>query len=411
MPRHNTRRCPLILARKVYRCILRHALWLTADRAVAASRILLAILVGLFASIPWTVPTMRVGWDFAAFWTASRLALAGRASDAYGDPERAALAALLGPGDYPPFFYPPIALLFWLPFAIMPFAIAATLWMACSGAAFASAVRATFGSRFVIPALSCPSVLFCALYGQNSLLSAALLCGAAAALDRLPVLAGIFLGLLAFKPQLALLAHLALVVAGRWCALVSAAATATILGLLSVAAFGTRSWVAFAASIPAAKTFNADGVPGFDKFISSYAAIRLLGWPESMAWTVQAVTALVASALLIAAARKRPGGGGEISLIIVATGFCVPFFGEYEFVIFVVPAAWLASQAIQTGWLPFERLTLGLIYFAPLAIKSATAHGVPLAPIAVLATTVLTLRRAFRHVVDPNSSASGVSAR
>lgn len=77
MPRHKTRRYPLILARKVYRCILRDALWLTADPAVAASRILLAILVGLFASIPWTVPTMRVGWEFAAFWTASRLALAG----------------------------------------------------------------------------------------------------------------------------------------------------------------------------------------------------------------------------------------------------------------------------------------------------------------------------------------------
>src|SRR5436190_15374343 len=101
---------------------LRDAHWLTADRATAFTRVLLVLLIGFVAIIPWAAPTMKVGQDFAAFWTSARFALDGHAGDAYGEPERAALAALFGPGQYPAFFYAPPALFLWLPFAGVPFA-------------------------------------------------------------------------------------------------------------------------------------------------------------------------------------------------------------------------------------------------------------------------------------------------
>lgn len=58
---------------------LREADWLTADRVTAFSRVFLVLFSGCVAIIPWAAPTMDVGHDFAAFWTAAKLALEGRA--------------------------------------------------------------------------------------------------------------------------------------------------------------------------------------------------------------------------------------------------------------------------------------------------------------------------------------------
>src|SRR2546423_7711120 len=133
---------------------LRDAHWLTADRGIAFTRVLLVMLIGFVAIIPWAAPTMKVGQDFAAFWTSARFALDGRAGDAYGEPERAALAALFGPGQYPAFFYPPPALFLWLPFAGVPFATALAVWIAATGAAYATAIRSIVRRASIIPAIA-----------------------------------------------------------------------------------------------------------------------------------------------------------------------------------------------------------------------------------------------------------------
>ena len=124
-----------------------------------------------------------------------------------------------GPGNYPPFFYPPTALFLWLPFALLNFPTAAALWIATTGTAYAAAIRAILKAGSVIPAIAFPAVMICALFGQNSLFSAALLGGAAATLDRYPLLAGTLIGILTYKPQLAILAPLVLISARRWQAL------------------------------------------------------------------------------------------------------------------------------------------------------------------------------------------------
>jgi Glycosyltransferase family 87 len=384
----------------MYRFMFRDAYWLTADRAAAVTQVMLLVLLGLVVSIPWSIPTMQVGRDFGAFWTAAEFALNGHAEEAYGDAGRDAVAALFGPGHYPPFFYPPNALLIWLPFAFVPFAVAVALWVSVTGVAYVGAIRAILGNRSIIPAISFPVVLFCALYGQNSLLSAALLGAAAVTLDRFPALAGILIGCLAYKPQLALLAPLALATAGRWRAFLAAAGTVVALVGGSVVAFDTKTWIAFIGALPAAQEWNANGLPGFDKFASPYAAMRLLGSSEREAWAIQAATIVAATAALVwTTAFRRPGGAAEVATLVVATGFCVPFLGDYEFLIFVVPSAWLASEAVRKGWLPYERMTLAVLYLSPLIIKPASVHGVPLAPLAVAALAALTLRRVFRNTL------------
>ena len=380
-----------------FRSALADARWLTPDRAVAFTRVLLVVLVGCAALIPWAVPTMKVGQDFAGFWTAAGLALDGRAVDAYGDAQRAALAALYGPGRYPAFFYPPPALLLWLPLALMPFAAALALWLTATAAAYAAAIRALLKRGSIIPALAFPAVAVCALYGQNSLFSAALLGGAAATLDRYPLLAGVFLGALIYKPQLAVLAPLVLLAARRWQAFAAAAVTALVLIAAATFAFGIDAWAAFAGGFPDAAAWNAGGAPGFDKFASPYAAIRLLGGSEHLAWLVQLPAAAAAAAALVFAAWKRPGGSAEIAVLVAATGLCVPFLGDWEMVIFAVPGAWLIAAAFADGWLPYERVALALLYLSPLLIIPASSHGAPLAPLAAAALLILVIRR-IRHL-------------
>lgn len=372
---------------------LRDAHWLTQDRVIAFTRVLLVVLVGFGAMIPWAAPSMNVGQDFVAFWTSAKLALDGRVGDAYGEPERAAIAALLGPGRYATFFYPPPALLLWLPFALLPFLTALALWVTATGAAYATAIRAILRGGSIIPAIAFPAVTVCALFGQNSLFSAALFGGSAVTLDRYPVLAGLFIGVLVYKPQLAILAPLVLLLARRWRAFAAASATALVLIVGATMVFGIDSWAAFISSLSQAAAWNAGGVPGFDKFASPYSAIRLLGGSTNLAWLVQFATAAAAITALVVTSWKRPGGSAEIAILVVATGLCVPFLGNWDMVIFAVPGAWLISEAVAHGWLPYERVALALLYASPLIIIPASVNGVPLAPLAEAALAMLVVRR------------------
>jgi alpha-1,2-mannosyltransferase len=378
--------------RSLWSAALRDADWLTHDRVTAFTRVFLVLLIGFVASTPWTAPTMDIGHDFAAFWTAAHLALEGHAADAYGEAARAAVAALLGQKNYALFFYPPTALLVWLPFALLPFAAAAAVWITATAAAYA-AVRALLKGGSIVPALAFPAAWVCGLFGQNSLFSAALLGGSAMALDRYPVVAGALIGCLTYKPQIALLAPLVLVVTRRWRALVAAVVITLLLIAVATTAFGIDAWIGFIRVLPEASAWNIGGAPGFEKFASPYAAIRQLGGASDLAWIVQLTAAAIAVVVLAVTLRTRPGGAAEIALMVAVTGLCVPFFGNYELVILAIPGAWLAAQATTRGWLSYERVTLAALYLTPFAMVPAGANGIPLGPIAIAALIALVARR------------------
>ena len=376
--------------------LIRDGAWLRADRVRAASTIWLLMLAGLLASLPWTVPGMRLGWDFAAFWTAARLAAAGQAAASYGEVAREALAALLGPRPYAPFFYPPPALLLWLPFGVLSFAAARLAWVGGTAAVYLAAIRLAGGRAAMLPALAFPAVAICGLYGQNALFSAALLAATLATLERRPAFAGVLIALLVYKPQLAILVPFVLLAARRWRALGAVCLTGLALCLASLLAFGVDAWRGFFAALAVASDWNGSGQPGFDKFVSLYAALRLLGAPAASAMLAQAAIGLAAATGALALAWRRPGGGPEIAVLVVATLLAVPFLGDYDLVLLAVPGAWIARAAARSGWLPYERLGLALLFWAPLALKPAAVHGLPLGPLVLLGAAVLVGRRVLR---------------
>jgi hypothetical protein len=387
--------------------IFRDAAWLTTDRVRVVTGILLGFTVMVVMLRPLLMPGATMGYDSIPLWVAS--GMAARGTLAYGQDVQSVLLEMAGPGSHWICGYPPTALLVWLPFSLLPFSLAVALFLCVTTILYAITVRILFGLKAVAPALAYPAVFVCLLYGQNSLLSAALFAAAAITLDRRPLTAGLMIGCLAFKPQLAVLAPLALAVSGRWRAFAGAAIG--LLGFIfaSILVFGVDEWIAYPAVMREVEAYNAVGAGSFTSFISLYSSTRLLGGSENIAWAVQGLGAIVAIVVLVVTAKRRATGWRLISLLITATGFCVPFLGEYDLVIFSIVGLWLVYEGIHKGWLPYERFTLAVLYFSPGLILLFSSSRIPLGPVMLVALAVMVLRRNFHQPVAAIGASESVN--
>lgn len=382
---------------------LREAAWLNAERATIAGWML---LVGLVLIMAYMLGTSQNGinsrglpiWgDFTCYFTASWLSLRGAAAFAYDAAVmRGAQVEVLG-GDYGflPFFYPPLWLLLCLPLALVPYAAAHAAFIGGTALACWRAVRALYPERWaVLPLLAFPAFWSNTVSGQNGFLSTALLAGATLNLDKRPFLAGVFFGLLAYKPQLGLAVPLALAVTGRW--RVFAAATATVLGLAAAAtlAFGTGIWRAWLGSAAAGLPWMAGGAVDFERFVSWFGAVRFAGGGVGSAYAVQAVVAVGAAALLVASLRRSPGARAEGALIVACTPLLTHYTLDYDQAILVLPMAWLMAEARRGGFLPWERLGLGVAFLMPMVSGGlVSATGLHLVPLATTAIFLLVVQR------------------
>ncbi|MEJ1937428.1 glycosyltransferase family 87 protein, partial [Nostoc sp. NIES-2111] len=261
---------------------LREAGWITADRARAVAGIAVIAFAGaaLWLVQRDTGPSPTLGHDFAAFWSAAVLVNEGRAVEAYHRPALFAVQqAMFGPSLTleAPFFYPPPFLFAVWPMAWLPFGAALATWVIVTSAlCVAALVRLAGGAWALVPAMALPSLWFNAGFGQNGALNAALFGGAAVLLERRQALAGVCLGLLCYKPQLALAVPVALIVARRWTALLASGATVAVMALASLAAFGPHAWAAFLQQTRPAPMGTEGGLVGFDKIVSPLGGVRTL---------------------------------------------------------------------------------------------------------------------------------------
>jgi alpha-1,2-mannosyltransferase len=336
-----------------------------------------------------------LGSDFVSFWTAGRMALRGHAAAVY-DPgaHQAAERAAFGnfPGWYA-FFYPPVFLLVCAPLGALPYFAALAVWLGASFAAMAATLR-TLSRRLVTPlALAAFPAVFATLgHGQNAFLTTALLAGAALNLDRRPFLAGALLGCLGFKPQLALLAPVALLLTGHWRALAGMAASGLALAALATLAFGLDAWTAFLAETPLTRATLERGLVDPAKMTSVFAAVRVLGGGVELAYLAQGAAALAALAAL---ARARPENGRAL-IALVATLACLttPFLLDYDLAILIVPIVVLADDALATGFSPFEKTALAAAFvLAEVARPLALGLHLPIAPLVVAALAAASIRR------------------
>jgi hypothetical protein len=327
---------------------------------------------------------IKVSGDFVSFWTAGKLALAGHAADAYREaPHFIQQIAVHGDPrwQYLAFFYPPFFMLLCGGLALLGYFPALCVWLAATFACYAAAMRALLpnslrgGQPVWLLLIGYPAVMVNAGFGQNGFLSTGLLGGAAVWMDRRPVLAGMCLGGLAYKPQLGIILPLALVVAGRWRCFAAAAATVLAMAAAATLAFGTDVWPAFFAGMGHARVNWLEPLSAhyMSFFITVFGAIRFHNGPLVLAYTAQAAVAVATALMLVLALWRRPSGArsgrAEIAAVTACVPFCSPFMLEYDLVILAVPTAWLLSEALRDGFRRGELATLLSVYLAPVLFK------------------------------------------
>jgi hypothetical protein len=357
---------------------LSEAAWLTAARATSLGRALALLLFcallggGILIFISYT-GTKPMALDFDAFWAAGRLAVSGHAAQAYDNAaieatERAATD--MAPG-YLAFYYPPSFLLLCVPLGLLGFTAALCVFLSAEMILLLSALRKILPQGWAwLPLLSFPGFIMNALSGQNAPLTAACFCGAAIWLTSRPVLAGICLGGLVCKPQLAVCVPLALLAARRFRALVACGLTAAAWCAASFLLLGEGVWRGFLANAPNARADIETIAIKWPKLQSAFGTVRLAGGGNAAAYEVQAVVSALAVIVLVGGVWRRPGAQIEASLMVCAALLFTPFLYDYDLAILAVPMACLMAAAQRTRWRAWEKWALLANFLLPLVARA-----------------------------------------
>jgi hypothetical protein len=345
----------------------------------------------------WDENGLGVPTDFVNVWAAGRMVLEGHPALAYDwDLQKQVELALLKQ-DFIGYFawhYPPPFLFVASLLAMMPYSVSFIGWVAVSIVPYIAVMRAIVGRNFgIVLAVAFPMVMNNALVGQNGFLTAALIGGTLYLLPARPMLAGICLGLLTYKPQYGLLFPLVLIAASEWKVFFSAAVTAVLLAFASWLAFGTESWLAFFHWMPKfSQAFLSEGKATWWKLQSVLSLVRYSGGSEWLAWACQwIVSAAVAVALAVMWRSRNVRYEVKAACLALGTMLITPYLFMYDMMVLAIAVAYLVRLGLAEGFRAWELPGLG----AALAlILCFTFWGIPTGLGATLIVGALVLRRA-----------------
>jgi alpha-1,2-mannosyltransferase len=248
---------------------------------------------------------------------------------------------------------------------------------------------------WLLLALAYPAVFINLGHGHNGFLTAPLFAGALIQLDRRPVLAGVLIGLITYKPQFGLLIPLVLAASGRWRVFVTAALTIVALALAVTLAFGMDVWSAFLASTKFTRSVVLEqGGTGWYKIQSVFSWVRLWGGGIPLSYAAQGTVTLTVAGALAWLWRTRASFALKAGALLIGTVLATPYVLDYDLMLLAPAIAFLAVDGATRGFAPWEKTILAALWLTPLAARSLTQVTlVPLAaPLMLLAFGFL-LRR------------------
>jgi len=344
----------------------------------------------------WDPAGLGIPTDFVNVWAAGKLVLDGHPAQAYDwDIQKQIEVALLGQ-DFIGYFawhYPPPFLFVASALAHFPYTVAFIGWVSVSFLPYLAVMRAIVGRSFgFLLAIGFPMVFNNTLVGQNGFLTAALIGGTLYLIPVRPVLAGICLGLLSYKPQYGFLFPLVLIAASQWKVFFSAGVTAVAMVLVSWLAFGTESWQAFFHWMPTfSQAFLSEGKATWWKIQSLYSLVRYLCGSEAVAWGFHWVLVAAVATCLVVMWRSRVSYTVKAAALATGTLLTTPYLFMYDMMVLAIPVAFLVRIGLKNGFRPYELPALGC---ALALIIGFVFTGEPLGLGATLIIAGLVLRRA-----------------
>lgn len=383
--------------------------WLPARRIVAWGWILFALEVATLVFIAAGQHGLIVDGvepvttDFSSFYSAGWLVNQGSPALVYDIPShRLAQQAIYGHPDvnYNFFFYPPILLLVCSALASLPYLPAFYVWAGVQAALYLAAVRRVVPTgASLVPWLAFPAAPTAFALGQNSMLTAALFCAGTWLLleRRREFWAGLLLGALCYKPHFGVLLPVVFVAGRHWRAVGGAAVSVAGLCAAVTVLYGWEIWAAylqlFAASGP--RTFETGRIP-YSGLISPFASVMLVGGGKETAYAVQALCTAGVAAVAWRIWSRGVSAAAKAMALTAGTMLAVPVILIYDFLPAAVAMAWLAREARDTGWLPWEKSLLAACFAVALMGRFlAYALEVPYGPFVGAVLLAFAWRRAF----------------
>jgi alpha-1,2-mannosyltransferase len=387
--------------------------WITRSRIGLYSVAMLALYAVFIAVWAWhtdgftSTTVMRPASDFSVFWAASHVMLHGESWQAYDYATFSAIERALFENrpefTLLPWLYPPTFLLLVTPLSLIPLPLAYAATAIAGIAAYACAamrvsalgltqIRRDVG---VLALVASPGVFVTVLYGQNALLTAALAALAIYWAERRPLLAGFCIGLLAIKPQLALVFPFVLIATRNWRAFLSAAATACAFTVASTLICGTRTLTMFLANT----RFVREAILEHNRHFwqsspTAFATLRDAGYPLLTAYAVQACVALIVTGSACVVWRATRDVRLRTAALTIATLLANPYVWHYELAWLGLALACLLAIGLTDGWLPGEQEAIVVAWLLPLyELLNGLAHLPQAGSLILLVLLLAVLRR------------------
>ncbi len=316
-----------------------------------------------------------IGTDFSNVYTAGSMIHEGRAADVWDWGQHAqAMKDIFGSrlDAYYAWHYPPFFLFIASVFAFLPYLWALILWQLSTLAGFTYSIKKIMAERpgWLLPTLGFPAVFVNMGHGQNAFLTAMLFGLSMFYLNKKPILAGILIGLMAYKPQFGFLIPLALLAGGYYKTFFSAGITVLIMSALATVTFGMDIWPAFMESMTLTRDIILeDGSTGWHKIQSAFSAIMNWTGNVTVAYAVHGLIALFITATIFLAFRKPVAHEDRAALLILGSLMFTPYMLDYDMVVVGPAIAFLVYRGLKSGFRPWEVLLLLLLWFAPLLTR------------------------------------------
>jgi Glycosyltransferase family 87 len=269
-----------------------------------------------------------------------------------------------------PWLYPPSFLLLLLPLGGLSFDAGCAVFLGITLLALVGALWCFAGERrwlLLIAVVLSPAAMVNFYLGQNAFLTGALFFGGTLALRRQPLLAGTLLGVLTYKPQIAIMLPLALVAARQWKALGSAAVSACVLALASAAIFGPDAWQSWWTMISSGGVGLSSSVAtGRLHGSSVFTCAILFGATPFIASLLQAAATLLAGVSVYIGWRRPMPDALRIAVLATATVLGAPHVTGYDAILSAFAAALLFGECLKSGSGPAEWLIAWIAWVIPL---------------------------------------------
>jgi hypothetical protein len=306
--------------------------------------------------------------DFVNVWSAGKLVLDGHPAWAWDwDIQKQVQVGLLGQTFVGHFawHYPPPFLFVAAFLAQFPYTVAFIGWVSVSLVPYLVTMRAIVGGPFGwMLAAAFPVVLTNTLVGQNGFLTASLVGGMLILLPTRPILSGICLGLLSYKPQYGLLFPIALIAASQWTVFFTAGLVAAAIAAASWLAFGTESWQAFFHWLPMfSQAFLTEGRAPWGKMQSIFALARYFGGSESLGWALQWTMIAAVAATLVLLWRSRVRYSLKAAGLATGTLLVTPYLFLYDVMVLAIAVGFLVRIGLSDGFRRYELPALGGMAF------------------------------------------------